>query len=155
MIRFVSLRARVVPVMVTVALAAGIGACETKADVARGPYVRQNLATLKSIPAFPRARLVRVGHVPWRSSERDDAPVEGYATTKIYNLPRGVRPEAAIRFYRRALASQWTQVAGSHEYTSLRNNDAYLHVLAGRGRVYLEMDHDCYKGDESPHCFGP
>jgi hypothetical protein len=38
---------------------------------------------------------------------------------------------------------------------SVRRGDEYIHVLAGRGTLYVEADHDCYKGGSSPRCFGP
>jgi hypothetical protein len=117
--------------------------------------VRENLALLGSLPVVPRAQLIRTTSNPYREHERDAAPVEGYGTTHIYNLPSGAAAESAIDFYRRALNGRWTEVAGSDEYVSLRRGDAYLHILAGRGRLYVEIDHDCYKGDSSPHCFGP
>lgn len=124
-------------------------------DEVRAPYVRQNLALLRSIPVVPHAKLVRTASTPYRESEQDDAPVAGYGTTRVYILPSGTHPDSAVDFYRRVLAGRWTEVAGSHEYVSLKRGDAYLHILAGRGRLYVEVDHDCYKRDPSPHCFGP
>ena len=131
-------------------------ACGTGArDEARAPYVRENVALLTSLPVVPHAKLVRTASNPYREREQDDAPVKGYGTTQVYNLPNGTHAESAIDFYRRALDGRWTEVAGSDEYVSLKRGDAYLHILAGGGRLYVEIDHDCYKGDPSPHCFGP
>lgn len=134
-----------------VATACGSGA----RDEARAPYVRENLALLRSLPVVPHAKLIRTGSNPYREREQDHAPVKGYGTTQVYSLPSRTHAESAIGFYRRALNGRWTEVAGSHEYVSLKRGDAYLHILAGRGRLYVEVDHDCYKGDHSPHCFGP
>jgi hypothetical protein len=121
-------------------------ACGSRApDEVRAPYVRENLALLRSIPAVPHARLVRTESGPYRESEQDDAPIKGYGTTRVYNLPRGMHAASAVDFYRRALAGRWTEVAGSHQYVSLKRGDAYLHILAGRGRLYVEVDYDCYK----------
>ena len=138
-------------VAVLVATACGSGA----RDAARAPYVRENLALLKSLPIFPHATLVRTVSNPYREREQDDAPVTGYGTTQLYRLPSGTHAGPAVDFYRLALRGRWTEVAGSDEYVSLKRGDAYLHVLAGRGRLYVEVDYDCYKGDPSPHCFGP
>jgi hypothetical protein len=130
-------------------------ACASGArDEARAPYVRENLALLRSLPVVPHAKLVRTASNAYREREQDDAPVKGYGTTQVYNLPSGTHAASAIHFYRRALDGRWTEVAGSDEYVSLKRGDAYLHILAGRRRLYVEVDHDCYKGDPSPHCFG-
>src|ERR671930_2159967 len=118
-----------------VATACGSGA----RDEARAPYVRENLALLRSLPVVPHAKLVRTASNPYREREQDDAPVKGYGTTQVYNLRSGTHAESAIDFYRRALDGRWTEVAGSDEYVSLKRGDAYIHVLAGRGRLYVEI----------------
>ena len=141
--------------VIGMASAAVTNGCGQHNDVARNPYVRKNLATLKTIPPFPSAKLIRVDSTPWRRTEQADAPIVGYATTRIYDLPVGTQAHAVVAFYRWRLRARWKEVAGSQEYVSLRKGDAYLHILAGRGRAYLEIDHDCYKGGDSPQCFGP
>jgi hypothetical protein len=149
-------RACIAALLAATASALVTTACRSGAhDEIRAPYVRQNLAVLRSIPAVPHAMLARTESSPYRESEQDDAPVAGYGTTRVYNLPSGTHAKSAVDFYRRALAGGWTDVAGSREYVSLKRGDAYLHILAGRGRLYVEVDHDCYKGDRFPHCFGP
>ena len=150
-------RASVAALLAATTSALGLAtACGSGArDEVRAPYVRKNLALLRSIPVVPHAKLVQTASTPYREREQDDAPVKGYGTTQVYNLPNGTHAESAIDFYRRALAGRWTEVAGSDEYVSLKRGDAYLHILAGRGQLYVEVDHDCYKGDPSPHCFGP
>jgi hypothetical protein len=148
-------RACIAALLAATSSALVVTACGSGAqDEVRAPYVRENLALLRSIPAVPHAKLVRTESNPYRESEQDDAPVTGYGTTRVYNLSRGTHAESAVGFYRRALADRWTEVAGSREYVSLKHGDAYLHILAGRGRLDVEVDHDCYKGDASPHCFG-
>jgi hypothetical protein len=149
-------RARIVALLVATTSALVASACGSGArDEVRAPYVRENLALLRSVPVVPHAKLVRTASNPYREREQDDAPVKGYGTTRVYNLPSGTHADSAVDFYRRELAGRWTEVAGSREYVSLKRGDAYLHILAGHGRLYVEVDYDCYKGDPSPHCFGP
>src|SRR4029077_11789267 len=121
-------------------------ACGASTHVERGPYLAQNAALLRTLPAFPQARLVQVGSSPWKTSDDEGAAIGGYFTTRIYALPPATDGATAISFYRRALTPNWTEVAGSTEYVGMKRGDAYLHVLAGRGRVLVEVDHDCYKG---------
>jgi hypothetical protein len=121
------------------------------ADVDRRSYVAKNLALLDTVPTFPGARLIAVSSSPYRASDMPGARIAGYGTVRDYRLPAGTRPRTVISYYRRTLESQWKPVAGAPaRYVSLRRGDAYLHVLAGRGDVVLEIDHDCSLG-----CFGP
>ncbi len=140
---------------VLVGLAATVAGCGTGDDVERGPYVSRNVALLDSLPAVPGTRVIGTSSSPYRDGDNPGARVAGYGTTREYRLPRGISTQEAVDRYRRALRPGWSEVAGSDEYVSLRRGDAYLHVLAGRGRVAAEIDADCYKGGSAPHCFGP
>ena len=136
-------------------LAALVAGCGAGDDVERGPYVSANLALLDTLPAVPGARVIGTSSSAYRDGDNPGARTAGYGTSREYRLPRGTSGAAAVDHYRRALTPAWTEVAGSREYVSLRRGDAYLHVLAGRGRLSAEIDADCYKSDSSPHCFGP
>ena len=105
---------------------------------------------------MPGARLVKVDSAPYKGSDVPGAGTVGYGTTRVYAVSAGTSATAVIAFYRRALRGAWREVdVSAAPSVSLRSGDAYLHVLAGRGRVFVEIDHDCYKGGSSPRCFGP
>jgi hypothetical protein len=140
--------------LLAAALVAGCGDAD---PVDRNSYVENNVALLKTVPAFPGAKPGPVDSEPYKNNEQPDAETIGYGTTRADEVPAATRPSAAIAFYRRALrARRWKELdVSAAPSVSLRKGDAYLHVLAGRGGVDLEIDHDCYKGGPSPMCFGP
>jgi len=114
-----------------------------QADVERQPYVLHNLALLKSVPAIDDAHLVRTASSPQRTGD-GEGRIASYRTTRIYNLPRGTTPAEALRFYRDELGRRrWRVVTSGVDHLNLGRGDAYLHVLAGRGRVYIGADYDC------------
>jgi hypothetical protein len=124
----------------------------------RKSYIEQNLALLRTVPAFRGARLLRVDESGYKANELSDAIV-GYGTTREYSLRRSVRPGVVIAFYRRVLRHSWRVLdvfrSRGLAQLNLRRGNAYLEVLATRGHVDVEVDHDCYKGGRSPVCFGP
>lgn len=132
-----------------------LAGCGGGDGIDRGPYVSRNVALLDRLPAVPGAQAIGTSSSAYRDGDNPGAQVAGYGTSRTYRLPRGASSAEAVDHYRRTLTPAWTEVAGTGEYVSLRRGDAYLHVLAGRGRVIAEIDADCYKGGSSPHCFGP
>jgi hypothetical protein len=139
-----------------IALAAAAVLVSGCGDVDRDSYVKKNVAVLKTVPTFPGARPGGFESGPYKGGDNAGARTIGYGTTRIDTLPGATRPAKVIAFYRRALRGAWQIVDDSAAPSlSLRKGDAYLHVLPGGGEVYLEIDHDCYKGGSSPRCFGP
>ena len=133
------------------ALVAGCGG-----GVDRDSYVEKNLALLKTVPPFPGASLVKVDSAPYKGSDIPGARTIGYGTTRVYAVSAATPSTAVIAFYRRALRGAWRVLdVSAAPSVSLRSGDAYLHVFAGDGQVFVEIDHDCYKGGSSPRCFGP
>jgi hypothetical protein len=66
---------------------------------------------------------------------------------------RRVRPREVIDFYQRELGDDWIELDASPRSLSVRNGDAYLHVLAGEDRLTLWVDHDyCKTGWSRPGC---
>jgi hypothetical protein len=122
----------------------------------KGKYVHENLRLLDSFPVLSGARAVSTESFAYKDNDTAAARTIGYGTTRTYRLPARVSPREAVMFYRRALAGSWRAVDVSlAPSVSLRNGDAYVHVLGGRRTVIVEIDHDCYKGGASPRCFGP
>jgi hypothetical protein len=135
---------------------AGALACGCDRGVDRDRYVERNMALLKTLPAFPGARLVKFASTPYKGNELPGARTIGYGTTGVYSVSSATRPRSVIAFYRRALRGSWRVVdISAAPSISLQKGDAYLHVLSGPGEVLVEVDHDCYKGGTSPRCFGP
>jgi hypothetical protein len=126
--------------LLSVAMVAGCGA----PDVERGPYVRQNLALLRSVPAISRAHLVRTASEPQRTGD-GEGRIQAYRTTRIYDLPHGTTSSQALRFYRNELVGRgWRVVtSGVHHLNMGRGEATSLQVLAGRGRVYIGADYHC------------
>jgi hypothetical protein len=121
----------------------------------RAAYVRKNVALLQTVPRLPGAHLVRLESAPYKDNDTPSARTIGYGTTRIDALPPRTTPSQVVAFYRRKLRGWRVVDTSSAPSISLRKGDAYLHVLPGRRRVFLELDHDCYKGSPSPRCFGP
>lgn len=142
--------------VVCVAALALVGGCGDE-DLERTPYVEKNLALLQAVPAYPSSKRVRFVSSPYRENDTPDARVAGYGTTRVDAISSATPPAAVIAFYRRTLARDGWRVVDLSKAPSisLRRRDAYLHILAGRGEVDVEADHNCYKGRSSPSCFGP
>jgi hypothetical protein len=120
-------------------------------------YVADNEALLERLPAFPQAAAGRVTSSPYKRWEdafwQPVAPVRGFTTYRSSEMVRRVRPREVIDFYRRELGDDWIEVDASPRSLSLRNGDAYLHVLAGEDRLALWVDHDyCKTGWSRPGC---
>ena len=127
-------------------------------DVDRDTYVEKNRALLQEVPVYPGEVVTRVSSESY--NEKKDtifapvAPTTGYATTRLSELPDDVAPEAVASFYRRELTNGWQTVSVSRAPSvSMRADQAYMHILVRPGRVVVRVDHDCYKGDSTPHCF--
>lgn len=124
------------------------------ADVDRASYVARNTAALEQVPSYPGARLVRVSSTPYKDAPellQDIAPVSGYRTLRISEPSQGTTPEAVVRFYRRELRRDgWRQIDAARRHLSMRNGDAYLHVLVRSNRLTLWLDHGCFEGNCGP-----
>ena len=132
--------ARLFALLLSVAMVAGCGA----GDVERGPYVRQNLALLRSVPAIGHAHLVRTASEPQRNGD-GEGPIQAYRTTLVYKLPPGTTASEALRFFHNEhVARGWRVVtSGVHHLNMGRGEATSLQVLAGRGRVYIGADYHC------------
>jgi hypothetical protein len=121
----------------------------------RDRYVARNVALLNSLPFVPGARATRTDSSPYKNNDTAAAHTIGYGTTRLYRLPRRVTPERAVRFYRTHLVGWKVEDVSAAPSLSVSRGDAYVHVLAGGGKLYVEVDHDRFKGGSSPRCFGP
>jgi len=148
------MRGMVSTLCAAIAAAALLSGCGTSVD--RSAYIKQNMARLRGVPAFPGSRLIEVDEQGYKNGEEAWATTVGYSTTSEYSISDTVRPSAVIAYYRRALRGRWDllQVYPGFQL-NFRQGEAYLEVWATRGRVELRVDHDCYKGSASPACFGP
>ena len=120
-------------------------------------YVKANNNLLDGFPLPSGAQVLSQASSPYKESEWAWATVAGYGTTRAYRLPAGLSGSELITFYRRNRLGWRAVDPPGGLWISLRKGDAYAHVLVMRGerRYIVEMDHDCYKGDDWPHCFGP
>ena len=120
-------------------------------------YIAKNEALLERLPTLPEAGPTRVSSTAYK--RWDDAvfspiaPVRGFQTYRSVSLTRPASARKVLTFYRDELGGRWQRVAASPSSLSLRNGDAYLHVLAGDDRVTLWVDHDYCKSDwKRPSC---
>lgn len=115
------------------------------ADTNGASYVARNTAALEQVPSYPGARLARVSSIPYKNAPellQGIAPASGYRTLRISELSQDAAPGDVVRFYRRELRRDgWRQIDASRRHLSMRNGDAYLHVLVGSDRLTLWIDH--------------
>ena len=129
-------------------------ACGRAVD--RNDYVQKNLRLLDSLPTPGGAHPLRTDSQGYPGRDAPGADIIGYGTTRTYSLSPKMDAGNIVAFYRRSLREPWQVVdVSAAPSVSLRRGDSYIHVLAGKRRLFVEVDHDCFKGDSSPRCFGP
>jgi hypothetical protein len=118
------LRLLAVPVL-GVFLMAGCGG-----DADKDPYVQRNVAIVRSLPVFPKAKQLSLKSSPYRDPEKTetDQTTVGFITTVTYSVPKGIGVPEVERFYRRELR-RWRLVEAFGRPSSGRQT---LKMRAGR-----------------------